>query len=266
MPTSTPLRVVSWNVRASMTSRVLDELCSDPTVDLFVLSEYRIPRRGDLIRARLADAGWKHALHSHTAAGQKGVAVFAKHPLKPAPELLDRWRPRGHDLSRWIVAASLPSAGVSVVGTYVPFPDGALKEAVWQALIGAAKRHRMARLLIAGDFNSCFPHEADSGRGYTIEPLTRMAAAAIDLWRAAVPSPGERDQITWAGPNGMGNRIDFVFGTPGIASMVTAAAHRHEIRERGISDHAPVVIDLLLPAARADRRPDRLASSSATRA
>lgn len=139
MPAGTPLRVVSWNVRASMTDRVLDELCSDQTVDLFVLSEYRIPR------------------------------------------------------------------------------------------------HRSAHLLIAGDFNSCFPHEADSGRGYTIAPLTRMAATAVDLWRAAVRDPGERDQITWAGPNGKGNRLDFVFGTPGIASMVTAAAHRHAIREQGIS-------------------------------
>jgi endonuclease/exonuclease/phosphatase family metal-dependent hydrolase len=136
----------------------------------------------------------------------------------------------------------------------MPFPDGPLKEAIWETLIDIAIRHQRSRLLIAGDFNSCYPHEADSGRGYTVEPLRRMASVAVDVWREKVPAPSHRDQITWNGPNGLGNRIDFVFATKRLARDIISARHRHDVRERRISDHSAVVVDVRPVAKAQDAR------------
>lgn len=233
-----------------MTERVLDAVCADDAVDLLVLSEYRIPRAGDLVAERLRARGWVHARHGAIPEGQKGAAIFSRLPLRSAPELL----PAGGRLAQWIVPVHVPAIGLWVIGTYVPFPDGRLKEAVWDALIDSAARHRTNALVIAGDFNSCHPHEADSGRGYTVAPLQRMASVATDLWRAAVPAPRPRDQITWEGPNGKGNRIDFAFGTPPVQRALRHAEHRHVLRQSKASDHSGVVIDLCLPASRQVRR------------
>lgn len=239
-------QLVSWNVRASMTDRVIEDLEHDPSVDLFALSEYRVPKRGDFIRSRLADAGWKYSLSSTIPPGKKGVALFARYPLQPAPELLNNWHPHGLDLTQWIVAAHLPSAGFHLVGTYIPYAGSPIKDAVWRVLIDVVKRHRRKPLLVIGDFNSCFPEEADSGRGRTVAPLKCMTSHAIDLWRAAGPHLEPRDHITWAGPNGKGNRIDFAFGTPPFAKNVVSALHRHEVRETGISDHSQLIIKIQL--------------------
>ena len=59
-----PFRILSWNIRASMTPRVLDAVCADPAVDLLVLSEYRVPKAGDLVAERLRTHGWPHAAHA----------------------------------------------------------------------------------------------------------------------------------------------------------------------------------------------------------
>jgi exonuclease III len=237
-----------------MTPRVLDALCSDSSVDLFVLTEYRVPKAGDLVRERLGSSGWPFALHSRTADGAKGIAMYSKSPLEAAPQLIANWRPAGVDLRPHVVAATVESARVAVVGTYVPFPDGALKDALWAALIGCAERHRTTPLAVVGDFNSCHPHEADSGRGYTVEPLERMSEVAVDLWRLAVERPRPRDQITWSGPNGLGNRIDFVFATPPLATRLVDAKHLHELRERKVSDHSMVMVDFKPAARRRTRR------------
>jgi exonuclease III len=240
-------RIVAWNVRASMTARVMDELCADPTVDLYVLSEYRVPKAGDLIAARLAECGWSYSHRSVIPAATKGVALFSRTPLKPADTRIREWTPRGNSLRQWITSADVPAAGLSIIGAYVPFPDGPLKEAVWSALVRAAKDNPRKRLLIAGDFNSCHPHDADTGRGYTTWSLDEMKKVAYDLWSLHNPSPSNRDQITWHGPNGMGNRIDFAFGTDALRESLLSAVHRHEPRISNISDHSQLVVDLRVP-------------------
>lgn len=237
-----PFRILSWNIRASMTPRVLDAVCADPAVDLLVLSEYRVPKAGDLVAERLRTHGWPHAAHASIPVRQKGVAIFSRHPLRPAPHLVAQT----HRFAQWIVSVQVPLADLAVIGAYVPFADGPEKDAVWGALIDAAARNREMALVIAGDFNSCLPHEADSGRGYTVEPLQRMRRVVTDLWETSVRAPTPRDQITWEGPNGKGNRIDFAFGTPSVVRRVLHAEHRHALRHGKASDHSGVIVDLSL--------------------
>lgn len=239
-----PFRVVSWNVRASMTDRVIDTLVSDDAVDLYVLSEYRVPKAGDRIAERLHDAGWIHALRATIPEKLKGVALFSKSQLVQHRALIAKWTTNGHTLDQWLVSAHIPDANLSVIGAYVPYPDGPLKEAVWGALIGAAKKHGEKRLIIAGDFNSAWSHEADTGTGYTWWSLDDMAKVATDLWRHSNTRPPKRDQITWEGPNGKGNRIDFAFGTRALLPALSTVRHRHDVRQSKISDHSQIVIEV----------------------
>ncbi|MES2524195.1 MAG: endonuclease/exonuclease/phosphatase family protein [Gemmatimonadota bacterium] len=240
-------RIVSWNVRGSMTPSVMDELCADSTVDLFVLSEYRIPKAGDLIAACLHAAGWTFSIHSNVPAKLKGVALFSRFPLIPAPTLIRCWTLGGHPLDQWIVSAQVPDAGLAVIGTYVPYPDGSAKEAVWRALIDAMDDHAGERVLAAGDFNSCHPADADTGIGYTTWSLQAMEAVAVDLWRRHNSSALPRDHVTWCGPNGKGNRLDYAFGTPLLTESVASVVHRHEPRSTGVSDHSQLVVDVRVP-------------------
>jgi exonuclease III len=213
----TNLRIQVWNVRACMTDRIIGALTIATDVDVFVLSEYRVPKAGDRIASAMTNAGWKYNMHATIPAGLKGVALFARRPLVPATDMIRAWRPRGVDLRQWIVAARIAGCDLTVCGTYVPYADGPLKEVVWRSLIGCARRHARSRVLFAGDFNSGF---------------------------AATPLPSHRDWITWAGPNGEGNRLDYAFATPALAPSVHAVAHRHDVREQGISDHSAIVLDV----------------------
>jgi exonuclease III len=229
-----------------MTDRVITALTSAVDVDVFVLSEYRVPKAGDRIAAALTSAGWEHSLHATIPTGLKGVAMFARQPLEPARDLIRAWRPRDLDLTQWIVVARIPAFDMAVCGTYVPYADGPLKSATWNALIGCAKRNQRERVLLAGDFNSCFSTDSDTSTGYTVDPLRRMCSVAVDTWRVATPIPPHRDVITWAGPNGKGNRLDFAFATPALAPYVRSVSHRHDLRTNGVSDHSAIIVDLSL--------------------
>jgi exodeoxyribonuclease-3 len=227
-----------------MTDRVLDALCEHSSADAFVLSEYRIRKAGDLVASRLREAGWPYALHAKIPAGKKGAVIYSRTPIEDARVLIPDWKPDGLDLSQWIVAAYIPAADLSILGVYVPYPDGPLKEAVWSQIIDVAGRKCGSRLLITGDFNSAWPHDADSGTGYTTWRLREMRNVAIDLWSYANPEPVARDQITWEGPNGKGTRLDFAFATPALVGHVTSVVHSHGPRLSKVSDHSQVVIEL----------------------
>jgi exonuclease III len=238
------MRIMTWNIRASMTDRIVSALTADRTIDLLVLPEYRIPKAGDRVATALAAAGWTHSMLAAIPTGLKGVAVYSREPLEPAPQLIDDWAPEGQSLAQWIVAASVPGEELAVLAAYVPYRDGPLKEAVWNALTSAATSSQARRLIIAGDFNSCYPHESDTATGYTVHALHRMTRTATDLWRHRVKDSCEGDHITWAGPDGKGNRLDFVFGTPPVLAALISAEHRHDLRTSGASDHSGVVVEL----------------------
>lgn len=140
---SVTFRVVAWNLRASMATPILAELCADDSVDVFVLSEYRVPKAGDHVAARLPANGWPHAMYSATPARLKGVAIYSRHAMHPAPELIHDWQPVGHDIRQWIVSAYVPAADLCVLGVYVPFADGPLRG------MGRANRRRAATFVAA---------------------------------------------------------------------------------------------------------------------
>ncbi len=226
-----------------MTPRVLEAVSADETIDVLVLSEYRVPLVGDLIAERLHASGWGHQVRGAIPAGKKGVTVFSRCTIAPAPSVLDD----GGEFSQWLVPARLPKHALTVVGAYVPYEDGPLKESIWRAIHVSAERHRDHPLLILGDFNSCHPHEADSGVGYTTHALKTMERHTIDLWRFNGAASSKRDHITWQGPNGKGNRLDFAFCTPALSERVLTTRHLHDLRISKASDHSGVLVEITCP-------------------
>jgi exodeoxyribonuclease-3 len=87
-----------------------------------------------------------------------------------------------------------------------------------------------------------------------VSPAERAAfqgvvdAGFADVVRPLVPGPGVYtywDYTQLRFPRREGMRIDFVLGSPALASRVTnALIDREERKGKGASDHAPVIVDL----------------------
>lgn len=129
-------------------------------------------------------------------------------------------------------------------------------------------QHPDAPLALMGDFNIA-PRDSDNGDPTVVPGVSthvsapeRAAFAAfaelglVDVVRPHVPEQAytywDYQQLRF--PRNEGMRIDFILGSPGFASLVTAASiHREERKGDAPSDHVPVVAELGVEADDDDR-------------
>jgi exonuclease III len=101
-----------------------------------------------------------------------------------------------------------------------------------------------------GDFNAgASGVDADGYRFRAGKAFTSLVAVGlVDLWRR---QHGDAREHTWfshpgpAGP-GRGFRIDHAFASPAVADRMTGCRYDHEVRERRLSDHSLLVVDLAI--------------------
>ena len=67
------------------------------------------------------------------------------------------------------------------------------------------------------------------------------AIGFCDLWRRRYP---EGREYSWYSTRGNGFRIDHAFLSPALAARAGAIRYSHEDRVTGLSDHAPLILDL----------------------
>ena len=198
--------------------------------------------------------------------GQKswnGVAVLSR---KPA-EAVQVGLPGGEDLGARLVTARIEGLDFTTVycpnGKSVEHDDYERKLAWYDALAAHwAKRSPDAPAVLCGDFNIC-PTPLDSWNGERFEGSIFHTAAererfealldggVVDLFRLKFP---DLQAFSWWDYRGgafhkkQGLRIDFLLGTPAVASRLQDAAIDREYRKKkdGLtaSDHAPVFADL----------------------
>jgi exodeoxyribonuclease-3 len=260
------MRLATWNVNSlsARLPRVLEWL--DATrPDVLCLQETKLADHA-FPHADLAALGYAAATHG---AGQwNGVAIVSSVGLEEVRRGLSG-EPGFPDPEARALAATC--AGLRVWSLYVPngrildSPHYAYKLAWLTALrqTVAAEISATPRLVVCGDFNvaptddDVWDPAAFIGATHVSVAERAAVAALVELGMVDVRAralKGAQPFTYWdyrAGNfhKGMGMRIDLVLLTSGLAGQVTDAYVDREARKGKLpSDHAPVVVDLTLPA------------------
>jgi exodeoxyribonuclease III len=230
------MRLLAWNIRAGGGARIamIVEALAQHDADILVLSEYRSGLAGDRLRAELAVLGYRWVTASQPPPGANGVLIAARHRLRElgpvSPNVPEPWRMLGVAVGR-----------LRVAGIYMP--NLRAKVPYWEALIASLTPRAGDHTLAVGDFNTCRAWLDEPGAiDVTAHFLDRVEAAGFhDVWRHRFP---ERREFSWFSHRGNGFRVDHAFFSASLARRAGAIRYSHTERERGLSDHSPLLIEL----------------------
>lgn len=263
------MRIATWNVNSILARlpRVLDWLAST-TPDVVCLQELKCAAT-DLPVTQLGDLGYQVAAH---ATGRwNGVAVLSKVGLDDVRRgLLDEpgYQPEGAMLPATETRAiGVTCAGIRLWSVYVP-NGRELGHAHYEyklrwldALHATVKQELPSAngFAVLGDFNIA-PADDDvydisqfTNSTHVSEPERAKLAALRDAGLVDVRPRALKYDVPFTYwdyrqlcfPKNRGMRIDLVYGDQQFAASVTDAYVDRDARKgTGVSDHAPVVVDL----------------------
>lgn len=234
------MRVVAWNLRHGGGRRVAEIALAlaEHAPDVVVLTEFH-GQRGGGVRGVMADRGLTHQVGSVADGDENSVLVASRWPMRADPERLGAF-PGG--VNRWVDVEF--ASGLRLSGVHVPDDTRrAAKASSWHFLNGLARGRGEGAWVVAGDFNSGRHGIDEVGRRFTGTALlgTFCTLGMTDAWRELNPHSRER---SWVGPRGEATRIDAVFVSRGLRKSLQRAYFTQEPRERGVSDHAMLVVEL----------------------
>ena len=206
--------------------------------DVIVLTEFRQNDSGAAIRAQLSDRGWLHQASSEPPLKTNGVLIAARAPLTASAAVLDV--PEGR--CRWLECRV---GSISLIGVYLPL--NARKLPYWAWLIERARERVGTHCMILGDFNTGkhFLDEAAATFCGAEYPDQLEQLGFVDAWRKLHPDGRE---YTWYSNRGNGFRLDYAWLSPSLQPALRAAAHLHNTRTDGVTDHAGLMISLDMEA------------------
>lgn len=265
------MRLATWNVN-SVTARLPRLLAWLGSVapDVLCLQEVKTSE-GGFPHEQVGELGYEAAVYG--TGRWNGVAILSRVGIadvhtglvdepgyRPEDAMFETHEPR---------SIGATCAGLRVWSVYVPngrelgHPHYQYKLAWLSALRATVTAERTDRLVLLGDFNIA-PTDADVWDASAVHGATHVSAPEREAL-AELRSVGLVDVIPralkydtpytyWDYRAGMfhknmGMRIDLVYAAPSVAAAVTDAYVDREARKgSGPSDHAPVVVDLDLPA------------------
>lgn len=234
------MRVAIWNILHGGGPRRVPELALQTlsfAADIVILSEWRRARGGQLAGV-LADHGLSTQAASHDDPSRNAVLIASRIAGEPMP----LGAPHGR------IAGLTLAGGLAVVGVHVPpQPGSSASNAVWSDLVAIARRCRDGLALLAGDFNAGKTDLDGAVPQSQRVHLGRLASLGyIDAWRLRHPSSAEH---SWSDGRGRSSRVDHALLSGALAGHLVGARYEHAVRERGLSDHSALMVDLQLPAA-----------------
>lgn len=229
--------IVAWNIRQGGTkhSREIVAELAELNDDVIVLTEFRNNPAGSQIKARLAERGYSIS-HSPSAVSENSVliasrdSIIASYPLDPElPEPRRLW--------------AVELGWLRLCGVYIA--PNATKLPYWEALHRAAIDEKGPELFI-GDFNT--GNDLLDRTGGTAFTAAKQfddfgKGRFCDVWRTKYP---EGREYTWYSKAKNGFRLDHVFATQSILDRIARCEYLHDTREREISDHSALRIEIAL--------------------
>jgi exodeoxyribonuclease-3 len=230
------VRLLAWNIRQGGGSRLLPicEAIGRHDADVLVISEYRGGDAALRLCEALARLGYPYMTSLRPPPGKSGVLIAARRRFR-AHAPLDAALPEPYRL------VHVEIGKLSLCGVYMP--NLLAKVPYWEAVVAGLAARIDGHTLAIGDFNTC--------RAYVDEPgaidrcayfMDRVAELGFcDLWRHRYP---EGREFSWYSHRGNGFRIDHAFLSPALAKRAKAIRYSHDERLSGLSDHAPLILDL----------------------
>jgi exodeoxyribonuclease III len=221
--------------------------------DVVVLSEFRATTGGQ-IAGVLADHGWKYQASTvmdmsrtgrgatgHLRAGN-GMLVASRAPLRVVAQEREGL---GHAAcERRYLEVEISGLGMALAGVHIPCDGKGLgREAVFGQVLAAARRRRGEGFVILGDFNAGRHYLDEVGARFTCTRCLGQLASLgyVDAWREV---SGERREFSWFSHEGAGVRIDHAFVSQTLRPRLTGCWYSHGERERGLSDHSALVVEV----------------------
>ena len=230
------MRLFAWNIRQGGGTRLgrIAEAIARHDSDVLILSEYRGGAAARRLAETLDPLGYRYRSALVPPPGRNGVLIAARGPFREHGAL-DGSLPEPYRLVR------AEFAGLALCGVYMP--NMLAKVPYWRALITALAAGRLGDSLAIGDFNTCRAFVDEPGAidatAYFLDHID--AIGFCDLWRRRYP---EGREYSWYSTRGNGFRIDHAFLSIGLADRAIGIRYAHEERLAGISDHAPLILDL----------------------
>lgn len=242
------LRLVTLNISGPSVGRAerLASFLRELDADVVVLTETRANEGTRSLLDWCRHEGYMVSGALPDTNGERGVAVARRIGPAPNPAVADV------DLPHRLVIDELDGErSVLLVAAYVPSRDAsAIKIERKRTFLGQMSRalRRFAddqRVVFMGDLNivsrSHVPRYS-AFRAWEYDALEDIAAAGLtDVYTDL--NPGEQ-VYSWIGRKGSGYRYDYAFVSPGLMSAVESCEYVHEPRERGITDHAAVMLTM----------------------
>jgi exodeoxyribonuclease III len=260
------VRLATWNVN-SLRSRIdrVEAFLQRHDIDVLALQETKA-REDQLPLMGLQSLGYEVAAVGHNQ--WNGVAVLSRVGLEDVATGFPGQPGWGEPPESEARALGATCGGVRVWSLYVPNgrkvddPHYVYKLDWLARLREAADDWLATPTALVGDWNIA-PEDEDVydmaafAKDTHVTPPERAAfssfleAGWVDVARPHTPGPGVYtywDYYRQRFERNRGMRIDFVLGSPALASGTTGAfVDRDERAGTGASDHAPVVVELELP-------------------
>ena len=232
------MRISTWNIRGGGGKRLNDiahRLLAE-SADFCMLTEYRT-KPGALLRDQLLG---HHLAETLAPLNQNGLLAYSKRPIFLA-QTPRRSTPRS--AHRWL-AVHLPEPDILVLGVHIPNQSERWnKDEFWKHVGAFARRHKNARTIILGDFNTGLDADTENERFlHSPQFQALLDLGWIDCYRAV---HGDRREYSWYSPNGNnGYRLDHCFLSASLGSKLVGAKFDHDVRTARLSDHSLLTVDL----------------------
>jgi len=246
------LRLVTLNISGPSVARAeqLALFLGELDADVVVLTETRDNQGTRALLDWCRDQGYSVSGALPNSSGERGVAVARRVGPTSTPAVVDVRLPH-----RLVIDELADQPSLTLVAAYVPSRDAsALKIERKRTFLGqmAQALQRFGddqRVVFMGDLNivgrSHVPRYP-AFKAWEYDALDDIAAAGLtDVF--ADLNPGVQ-VYSWMGRTGSGYRYDYAFVSPSLMDSVKGCEYLHEPRERGITDHAAVMLTMWAPS------------------
>lgn len=203
------------------------------SADVLVLTEFIGNSSGELIRSKLAAAGFGHFATASDEPNENSVCILSRDAFvsRRFPNLNPADRHR-------LISAHFE--GLSVYGVY--FAQRKEKATLFEFLSQGGHGQSENACFIIGDFNTGLHHKDEKGATFicTAELKSMIESGLVDSWRSRNP---DQVEYSWFSNVGNGFRIDQVFSNAPADAMIESVCYDHLPRTTKLSDHSALIVE-----------------------